>query len=243
MKIVVTSDWHLDAMTDGVQRSVEIERLVDHSVMVAIEEQASLYIFAGDLCNPDGWNAIRAMAKSIDVAMKLNEHDIPSVWVAGNHDVLEDGLGTTTLTPLVAADVAMHVFEQPGEIVFSGNIRNKLNVSIVGLPFTPSSHKYDPETTVRKMSRMKLGEPTLVIGHLNLKGISAGSETKELARGREVYWPVDAIKKKWPGCVMIGGHYHYAQEYEDVHIVGSLARLRHDEEDHDPSIMILNLEA
>lgn len=240
MKIVITSDWHLDAITDGVQRDEEINRLVDHSVKVAIEEGAALYIFVGDLCNPDGWNAIRAMAKSIEVALKLNDHDINSVWVAGNHDVSEDGLGTTTLTPLAAADVAAQVFEQPGEFIFNGK---NMDLHIVGLPFTPASHKYDPEVTVKKMSKPKLGTPTLVLGHLNLKGIAAGSETKELARGREVYWPVDVVKKKWPGCVMIGGHYHYAQEFEGIHIVGSLARLRHDEEDHNPSIMILNLEA
>jgi len=240
MRVVVTSDWHLDALTDGVQRADEISRIVDHSVNIAIEERAELYIFAGDLCNPDGWNSIRAMAKAIEVASRLSDHDVSSIWIAGNHDVMEDGLGTTTLTPLASADLAVQVFEQPGEFIFKGI---NMNVHIVGLPFTPTSHKYDPETTIRKMSRPKLGMPTLVIGHLNLKGIAAGSETKEFARGREVYWPTDAIKKKWPGCVMIGAHYHNAQEFDDVHIIGSLARLRHDEESHNPSVMVLNLEA
>jgi DNA repair exonuclease SbcCD nuclease subunit len=242
MKIVVTSDWHLDALTDGVQRADEISNLVDQSVKIAIEEAASLYVFCGDLCNPDGWNAIRAMAKSIDVALELSSNGIPSIWVAGNHDVSEDGLGTTTLTPLASADVALHVFEQPGELTFDGTNSNSGSFHVVGLPFTPSSHKYDPEKTVKKMTMAKMGEPTLVLGHLNLKGISAGSETKELARGREVYWPVEIIKKKWPGCIIVGGHYHYAQVFEGVNIVGSLARIRHDEEDHNPSVMLLDLE-
>jgi hypothetical protein len=181
------------------------------------------------------------MAKSIDVALELSSNGISSVWVAGNHDVSEDGLGTTTLTPLASADVALRVFEQPGEFTFDIPNSNGGSIHIVGLPFTPSSHKYDPESTVEKMARPKVGEPTIVFGHLNLKGISAGSETKELARGREVYWPLETIKRKWPGCSIFCGHYHTAQEFDGVHIIGSLARLRHDEEKHEPSIMILEV--
>jgi len=234
MKLVLTSDWHLDALTDGVPRWEEVEALVDHSVDVAIQESADLYIMGGDLCDPDGWNSARAMAKSIEVAVRLDNAGIPSVWVAGNHDVIEDGMGTTTMTPLVAADIAYHVFEQPGEVVFK-------NLHLVGLPFTPSSHAYDPAKVVRELSRPRKGEQTLVLGHLNLEGISAGSETTEMARGREVFWPIEAIRKKWPAATMLGGHYHHAQEFKGVHIIGSLARLRHDEEDHNPSLMILEV--
>lgn len=234
MKIIVTSDWHLDALTDGVPRWEEIETLVDHTVNVAIEEQAGLYLFLGDLCDPDGWNSVRAMAKAVAVAMKLNKYDISSVWIAGNHDVVEDGMGTTTLTPLVAADVADMVFEQPGEVVLG-------DLHLVGLPFTPVSHAYDPAKTVRDMGKPRKGERTLVLGHLNLEGISSGSESSEMARGREVFWPIQAIKKKWPQATLIGGHYHNAGEFKGVHIVGSLARLRHDEEDHNPSLLILEV--
>lgn len=234
MKIVLTSDWHLDALTDGVPRWEEIEAIVDHSVDVAIQEGAKLYVMGGDLCDPDGWSAARAMAKSIAVAAKLYDAGIASIWLAGNHDVIEDGLGTTTLTPLVAADIAQHVFEAPGEIMFE-------QLHIVGLPFTPSSHAYDPAKIVRNYGRTRKGEQTLVIGHLNLEGISAGSETSEMARGREVFWPVDTIQKKWPDATMLGGHYHHAQEFRGVHIIGSLARLRHDEEDSSPSLMILEV--
>lgn len=240
MKLVITSDWHLDALTDGVARYEEIEQAVDLSVKVAIEERASLYIFNGDLCNPDGWNSIRAISKMIEVAIRLDNASIASIWVAGNHDVVEDGLGTTVLTPLVAAAVATHVFEQPGELVFK-DPNGPGSLHVVGLPFTPTSHNYDPEVLIRKMSKPKPGEPTIVIGHLNLKGISAGSETKEMSRGRDVYWPLDTIKRKWPGCTIFGGHYHTAQEFEGVHIVGSLGRLRHDEEDHNPSLMIVEV--
>lgn len=240
MKIVLTSDWHLDAMTDGVPRYEEIEALVDHSVNVAIEEAAGLYVMAGDLCDPDGWNAVRGMAKAIEVAVKLDNAGIPSVWVAGNHDVVEDGMGTTTLTPLVSADIAYHVFEEPGEVIVKNHGKGG-DLHIVGLPFTPRSHAYDPDGVVKGLSRPRKGEQTLVLGHLNIEGIATGSETNEMARGREVFWPLDVIKRKWPGVTMLAGHYHQAQEFKDIHVIGSLARLRHDEEDHNPSLMIIEI--
>lgn len=240
MKILITSDWHLDAVTDGVTRWDEVAAAVDQSVQIAIEEKVSLYVMVGDLCNFDGWNSVRAMSKSIEVAIRLDNASVSSLWIAGNHDVVEDGLGTTTLSPLVSAAVALNVFENPGELIFTDPVTSK-RVHIVGLPFTPVSHAYDPEVIVRKMSKPTPGVPVMVFGHLNLKGISAGSETKELARGREVYWPVDTIKRKWPGCTIFGGHYHTAQEFNGVNIVGSLARLRHDEEGHNPSLVIVEV--
>lgn len=240
MKIVLTSDWHLDAMTDGSPRWEEIEALVDHSATVAIQEQAGLYVMAGDLCDPDGWCAARAMAKAIEVAVKLDNAGIPSIWVAGNHDVIEDGMGTTTLTPLVSADIAYHVFEEPGEVIVK-NPGKGGDLHIVGLPFTPRSHAYDPDGVVKGLSRPRKGEQTLVLGHLNIEGIAAGSETNEMARGREVFWPLDTIKRKWPHATLLAGHYHKAQEFKSIYVIGSLARLRHDEEDHNPSLMIIEV--
>lgn len=238
MRLVCTSDWHLDAITDGVPRWDEIESAVDYSVDVAIQENADVYIFGGDLCDPDGWNAARAMAKIIEVGIKLENANIALIAVAGNHDVVEDGLGTTVLSPLVSADVAYHVFEQPGEIIVTSKGKD---LHVVGLPFTPSSHKYDPAIAIRQMGRGRKNEHTLVLGHLNLEGISAGSETTEMARGRDVFWPVEALNRKWPDATLVGGHYHHSQDFNGVHIIGSLARLRHDEEEHDPALMVLNL--
>jgi len=241
MKIMVTTDWHLDAITDGVARWDEVEGLVDYSVKVAKEESVAVYIFNGDLCDPDGWNSVRAQAKIIQVGLELHAAGIAFIALAGNHDVVEDGLGTTTLSPLAAADLAEKVFEQPGEVVIANPNPARPDLHVVGLPFTPSSHKYDPEKAIKRMSNTRKGEATLVLSHLNIKGIAAGSETKDFARGREVYLPIEAVRRKWPAATIVSGHYHTSQEFNSVHVVGSLARLRHDEEAHDPSLFILDL--
>jgi len=239
VKILATSDWHVDALTDGVPRWEETEAIINHTVDVAIAEHVELYLMLGDLCDPDGWNSVRAIAKTLEVAGRLADADIASVWVAGNHDVVEDGNGTTMLSPLAASQLATHVFEQPAEICICPN--GNIPLRLVGLPFTPSSHAYDPVKVVRSFGREKRNEHTIVLGHLNLEGISAGSETKEMVRGREVFWPLDVIAKRWPNATLLGGHYHRAQEFKGVHVIGSLARLKHNEEDSEPSMLFLEV--
>jgi hypothetical protein len=241
MRILFTSDWHLDAITDGVMRYDEISRIVDLTVQIAIEDAVDYYVFVGDLCDPDGWNATRSMCKIIEVAGKCAERDIGFIAVAGNHDVIEDGLGSTTLSPLAASGLATHVFERPGEIFIPKWKTGKGNLHVVGFPFTPSSHAYDPAVYIRRMTNTRPGDTTLVLEHLNIAGAGAGSETKDFARGREVVFPSKVARKKWPKATFIGGHYHNSQEIETVNVVGSLARLRHDEEKHNPSVLVLDI--
>lgn len=239
MKIIATSDWHLDAVTSGVERWDEIEAAIDHSIDVAKSERVDLYLMGGDVCNPDAPCAVRAIAKTIEVAKRLDLAGIPSIWLAGNHDVIEDGFGTTILTPLAESGVAYAVFEEPDSVVFN-------QTAVVGLPFTPKSHAYDPTRAVvdlAKRARNASGDTgsIIVLGHLHVEGIAAGSETKDFARGREVFWPLKIIARELPGAVCIAGHYHEAQEHDDLMIVGSLARLTHGEETIEPSLLIVEV--
>jgi DNA repair exonuclease SbcCD nuclease subunit len=240
VKAFFTSDWHLDAITDGVPRFEELQQLVTRTVDEAIEEKADLYVFTGDLCDPDGWNVVRAQCFIIEQAARCYEAGIKFLAVAGNHDVVDDGLGSTTLSTLAASQYAFHVFEQPGEIVIP-NAGKGPDLHVVGFPFTATSHRYDPVVEMRRLSKTRQNEVTLVLEHLNVTGIGSGSESKDFARGREVVFPLDEVKRKWPSATLVGGHYHRAQEFNGLNIVGSLARLRHDEEDHNPSVLVMNL--
>jgi DNA repair exonuclease SbcCD nuclease subunit len=236
--IVATSDWHLDASTDGVPRWDEIEALVEQSVNCAIEEHADYYVFCGDLCDPDGWNVWRSVSKLIEIAGRLADAGIKFIAVAGNHDVVDDGLGSTTLSPLASSGAAFHVFEQPGEVICPSTRKGEPDVRFVGFPFTALSHRYDPFDALRRYGREKKGEQIVVLEHLNVSGVGVGSETKDFARGREVIFPLEEVQRKWPNALILGGHYHRSQNFRGLEIIGSLARLRHDEEDHDPAILV-----
>lgn len=236
MKILVTSDWHLDATTGGISRFAELDKAVNETVDAAIKHKVDAYFFLGDLCDPDsGSSVFRVIRLAQEAAIRLNDNSIPSHWLVGNHDVIEDGLGESTLDPLRSlTDSATIVYNR----ACLGLIDPSKNDVFVALPFTPTSHAYDPVKFIEQVT----ATPKLVIGHLNLENIVPGEETKEMPRGREVVFPVAAIKEKWPNAVMLHGHYHTQQTTaEGVHIPGSLARLTFGEETNAPGYIILDM--
>lgn len=251
MKILVTSDWHLDAVTSGVARFDEVARAVDHCIETAKQERVDFWFFLGDLCDPDAQRAPRCAAFAIQTAWKLAQAGIPSRWLAGNHDVIEDGSGSSTLAPLAAAaeaiplrvpmgstDVldAVRVYERP-EVLRLGH-----GVSLIALPFVPRCAAYDPVEFVRSVHLDPDSRAVVVAGHLNVAGITPGSESEDFARGRDVWLPVDAIRERWPNALVMNGHYHGATVAPgDVLIPGAPARFTHGEASNVPSCMVVEV--
>lgn len=243
MKLLVTSDWHLDATTAGVDRFADISAAVDETVRAAVDEKVDLYLFLGDLCDPDANRAPRCVAKAIAVAQELaHGNGIPSRWLVGNHDVIEDGSGTSTLTPLEAAAVDMatgqlssiRVITRPEVEWFDGRL-------FLWLPYVPRCASYDAKVVARTAAEdAPSTTPVIVAGHLSIHGQVPGSETHEMPRGRDLWLPTEAIWERWPGAVILNGHYHAAQ-HAPVVIPGSLARLTFGEEAHEPGFMIVEV--
>ena len=237
MKIVASSDWHPDHVTHGVARFAEVKEAAHRTVDRAIEESADAYVFVGDLCDPDaGSTVFRCVELAIDVATRLAARGIASAWIAGNHDVIEDGTGDTTLSPLRALANLGHlvkVYERPGVFARAG-------VNIICLPYAATSHGYDVEASIADLSKGLAREKTIVAAHLNILGVVPGEETTEMPRGREVWLPVEAAKRA--ASIVMNGHYHRKQRTKDgVWIPGSLARLTFGEEGNQPSFLVLEL--
>lgn len=240
MKLLITSDWHGDWVTHGVRRFAEITAAVDETVRAAVENDVAGYVFMGDLCNPDaGSSVFRTIELALRTAMRLHDARIPSIWVAGNHDVIEDGTKDTTLSPLRALGAArgVHVFEEPGVclIMNGGRLLN-----VLALPFTAAQHGYDVEATAAKLLGKRSKKDTIAVGHLHVPGVAPGEETTEMPRGREVILPVDALRPHV--SKIFNGHYHRQQRTESgVWIPGSLARLTFCEERHDPGYLVVEV--
>lgn len=228
MKGLSFSDAHLDASTGGMRRIEDLERAFDRVEELANEHQVDVVIFQGDLANPDcGSILVRVLDTTIRCASNLTANAIPSHWVAGNHDVIEDGSGYTTLRPLSQIP-GVHIHEVPGRVaVRSGHI--------LFLPFPTRVTKYDPEKYVLENCE----EGDVVIGHATyVEGAIMGSETRDMARGGSMVFPVAACKKMG-AKLMLNGHYHREQVTPSgVHIPGSLERLRFDEEGNTPGVLI-----
>lgn len=240
MKILFTGDWHLDRMTAGFDRFDDVREAIGQTVNAAMENEVDLYVFLGDLANPNNIRSHRAMATAIGVAETLRRAAIDSIWIVGNHDVIEDGSidfdgdAYSTLSPLKAA--GFDVFSKPAMCSHFIKI-----IQIVAFPFPASHLIYDPIAEIEKITNIDSNLPILVVGHLSLSGAKLGSESVEMTRGRTIEWPVAAIKEYWPNAIMVGGHYHRQQTCSGVMFPGSLARLGFDEETNTPGYLILEV--
>lgn len=237
MKLVVSSDWHHDHVTRGVERAEEIEAAVFESVKEAVCSKPDAYVFLGDLCDPtSGAATIRAVAFAMRVAQHLASHDVRSIWVAGNHDVCNDGRGITTLTPLRALGLLVHVLEAPG------SVRMAELPPVHALPFTEPARGYDAGKTVTQLQADD--RPSVVLGHLSVPGIVPGEETLEMPRGREVVFPLAETRG---ALLRMNGHYHRRQSFDPgdggppVEVPGSLAALTFGEERNKVGYLVVEI--
>ncbi len=249
MKIFNCSDWHGDATTSGLDRFDEVASAAHAVKGAAIEARRTdevLFIFSGDLTDPDTTRAFRSIALAIDIALELSRYDVPNVWIAGNHDTIENERGSTTLEPLKAVAERMHTPAGTARITVVESptvLMPKIGTRLVLLPHVARARHYDPAAFIEGIAEMPFPEMFLVFGHLTVPSAERGSESDDFARGRDLVFPVEACRARWGDRTFLAnGHYHRRQVTRDhVHIPGSLARLRHDEEQHEPGYLVIEV--
>ena len=245
MRLLCASDFHVDANTMGHPRFGDVRAAVRCTVAAAIREQVDAYCFLGDLCNPDSGSAIfRSVELALESAFELDCAGINSYWMAGNHDVIEDGSGDTTLSPmrpLSSSSVSATVVERATsfDLLDIGGA-----VHLHFLPFTATSHPYDPEAFLRRIDSREGRH--VVMGHLAVEGVQPGEETTEMPRGREVLMPRRMFTKDMENCTILNGHYHRQQistlaGFRPVHIPGAPARFTFGEGAHNPSYLLVEV--
>ncbi len=242
MRCVICSDLHIDAKTAGYDRFKDCSEALTQAVEHAQEVKADRFIFLGDLCDPDATNLLRCIDVAMLCASELHRVGITSFWLAGNHDVLEDGHGTTTL------DLLEHVrgawVQKIPELYTSYLTKKEMENPIGFLPYPSSSAPYDPDKVVRGWKKSER-PPTLICSHLMVEGIEVGSETTDFPRGRDIFLPTRAIRECFPDITVVQGHYHRPRvesvDGVQVHIVGSMVRLTRSELHNTPRFLTLDL--
>lgn len=250
MKILVTGDWHLDARTAGLDRFEDLRPAVNWTIDVARNEGVDLYVNLGDLCDPDTTRSHRAIGLACETAAKLTDLGIAQVWIAGNHDVIEDGSGSTTMAALAgwsrgcrfrprnSSEPMFNVVEEPVHIPRFMGTMNDLLV----FPYTARAKAYEPTKIVERTQLSNGCTKVLVFGHLNVIGADDGSEVEDFPRGREVVFPNDAIIAKWGDrCMMFNGHYHRRQIVRGVRMPGALGRLGFGEVNNPAGVLLVEV--
>lgn len=241
MRIVHASDFHLDATTGGYARLTDVAEAVQTTMVYAVDTKADAYLFTGDLMDPDSGACVFGCIRVITTLIRahLITNGIPSYWIPGNHDVMESGTNETTLSPLKAMSPNLvTVIDEPLTYRI-GETRGGMSINLLALPFTSYARAYDPSAWVKKVVERSKGQFILGAGHMtDIPGIKPGEETTDMARGRNVTFPIDDFPKD---SLMVNGHWHHPQTFEGVHIPGSVARLTFGEELAKPRFLELEI--
>ena len=240
MKLLLTTDHHVDATTAGVARRPEL--LEHHARLREIcrEKKVDAAAFLGDWCDPghmlgplyarDAVREFRALAAETRFG-KL-------IAIAGNHDVVEASVGgepVTTLSHLEALDCVV-LAEEPAFHVFPQCPR----VGFLLLPYVARAHQVARPglvaAVVDNVLRVesaggRVPDRIVVLSHLTVPGARLGSESRELSRGRDVDLPYDELERLRSRIYLVAnGHYHARQVVKsegrpDVLVPGAPLRL------------------
>lgn len=199
---MITSDWHVDTYIAGVPLLDNFYKFRDIVVDVLRKENIDVFLFTGDAFDPGSRLDALYTATIIDTAYLFSNYVSESYWIAGNHDVVETRNVLTTLSPLKCARIKnTAVLEHP--VRYFGRY-----FELIALPYVSRSAYNEDFYTVleHKVKNM----PLIVAGHMTVPGAMMGSESREMARGRDLDLPIDKIAKLEPSLV-VNGHYHNSQ--------------------------------
>lgn len=248
MRVLVTSDWHVDHSVQGLEKAPDVLAAVDHMVEVAVREEYGLFLCLGDVCSPDaGRRFCRYFTLLLMAIEPLRRAGIPAVFIAGNHDVLSwrnCDVPVTSLGPLAA--VGYTVFEEPGEMVIQGKDGD---VSLIALPyvisaFTRARYGQDPQSFIGRRLEELIdgagGDRVIVLSHLNIEGATVGQEG-DVPRGGDLFLPRLA-ERSGSVEIVLNGHYHKPQRIrQKVWVPGSPERMDFGEQDDGKAYLVMEV--
>lgn len=265
MKMLLTSDWHLDAVTAGVPRRPEFENYLADLIAYVTDNDVDVIAVLGDYFDPGKMNGPELTARLLMYAQKLSTAGARRIlWIAGNHDVVETSGGFTTISALSTAIAggfcSGHATEWKGNTKIDRDharhtvwevprVEDFGSYAVLGLPYQARS-AYQPALLDMALDEAKVmsaeGIPVIVLGHMTVPGAVVGSESHEMARGRDVDIPLASLAEIKP-VLVANGHYHKAQTVKGpggIHVVipGSPARFTFGERhDTDKGFVVLDL--
>lgn len=234
MKILVTSDWHVDAVTAGVERLPELAEYVSALEGAVHDQKIDLVLNLGDCWDPGSvqdprWGRFvyQSFVHLAEAAREQSSNDVGLIAIPGNHDVVDRSEPTSTLSPLaVAGPRAVAVLEEPTLYRLGG-------VAFLALPYVSRAfertdgYRRTYDDAIEAALKAARSSPLVVFAHLAFEGMVPGSESTDMARGREVPFPVDVVGELG-ASVVLNGHYHARQTIRrgalDIEIPGAPIR-------------------
>lgn len=261
MRVLVTSDWHLDAVTAGVPRRGEVLAFAAKILRVALDAKPDLFLHLGDWYTPGSMrDALYAsdVARFIAAMGRCLPKGSRAVYLTGNHDELDlfdrehpdlDPAGADpdarfAVSTLTAARSFAMMFSHAAVCEMPRVIALPNDWALLALPHCAPVLGVDYAAAVRERAAMDPRAKWIVASHLTIPGAMLGSESRELARGRDDLLPIDEIAKLSPRLI-VNGHYHRPQVVPsaagDIVIPGSPVRMTFAERDDRKGYLLIDL--
>lgn len=240
MKFLITSDWHVDTFTNGVERFDELAHVVDQMINYAQTNEIKYFVFMGDYHNPNCNQWYKYQSFLIDTAKRLENSCIHSIWLVGNHDITKTDKHVLSILKSIQNDSGYSpiLVEKPGLI----NIKSRgSKINLIGLPFPNDNNSIDYNDILEKIDNKK---QSIVFSHLSIEGAQLGSESFDMARGSTKLMPYGHLITHLKNPIIFQGHYHKKQTIikpqSKVYVVGSPYRVHFDEEENEPGFYVFD---
>lgn len=216
-----SGDWHYGLSVEDLDRTPEVHAAVEEFVSYAIKRQVDFVSIGGDPTDnntplPDH------IAMLISVLNRLEEAEIPTFFMKGNHEAISSSTRLWGLTPLERVGYQnIHFILEPkvmkyGEITFLF-LPHATRAQAIAAGFKSAQEYIDAraEALLKDIE----GKAT-VISHYNVNGAKAGTEALML---RQSDLQLPAIVQRSPKVVkIVNSHIHTAQEKGKLIMPGSL---------------------
>lgn len=219
--IIIHGDKHYDLKTEGVDRTADIDdahhQIIDYAIDLKKKGEEVISLDMGDM-----FHGIRprseVIAKVIRTLKRFEEARIPSIILAGNHDVIDQQGRTSALEPIRAVGFKhIDIIHDITRKTMYPYTRESLN--IICLPHISKAKAVaEGFKNVQEYINTKAAEIeeslnpdslNIVIGHMNIAGAKTGTESY-MIKGAHEDFP-EVLKKSSKIDYIFNGHIHRPQ--------------------------------
>jgi len=242
MRVVFSSDWHINLKTDNIDRTDEIinigKKIVGHCYWASKKEDVIL-ILGGDIFNTNTPSEYH-ISKFIQVLNLIHKHNIKTYIMVGNHDSISDPERLSCLSFIRKIKVGYPSITLIDDIKFinigtfdngplyftflphisKALIVKKMNDGKIRKEITPQ--QYIDKRCEKILQNVGVGSQHYVFSHLNVLGAHTGSE-ENLLKKSDVFLPkcFTSVPIGFIPPKIIQAHLHSHYIEDNLYVVGS----------------------
>lgn len=215
--IIIYGDQHYDLKTEGVDRTEDIDdahnQIIDYAINLNDQGEEVYVLNMGDVFHGTRPRS-EVIATTIKTLKKLDDNDVPTVIIAGNHDVIDQQGRTSALAPIEAIGYKFINIYHSIELV---RLRKGLN--IVTVPHISkakavsegykNAQDYIDAKAAEIEEQLNEDDINIVIAHMNIAGAKTGTETYMIKGQHEDFPKVLKVSDKID--YIFNGHIHRPQ--------------------------------